>query len=625
MTKRQLKFRFMTPLSAALVVLGASSLAACSGDANPPDMAGSQAGSAGSATAGGGGDMAGAGGAAGNSAGTSNGGGMVLPPPPEGECVGNQVTTQKRVVKLTDNQLVNTYMALFGEAAAELFAGEDVVDATLRAFPPLATLGTTLGQSEFDLRDRAARGAMTLVASEFEGEAACDAGCGLEKVLSFATEAYRRPLSEEEKTSYQTLWTELTETNGGSVAEAVQFGYDAVLLSPGFLYRTEIGDGFEIQGSLSQHEIASEVSYFLTDGPPDAELRAAADAGQLSDKNTLRAHAMRLLATPEAKANLEAAMTGYFQLTTVPGIVLDEDATPGFEVTSGLKNSMYREAQEFLSHVLWEGSLGDLITTRRGWVNNMLANDVYGIDAPTDDQNTFTEVELPEGRSGLLTLAAFLTSKSRPNGTSVVGRGLALNAALVCSQNPPPPTDPAILGVIADQEGWTEKEKADFRADPMRGTVCAGCHGQFDAMGMVLENYDAVGRYRTADKDGNPIDANWTVAKLPTAFSYDQDGDQVPDRATVSTPEQFAEALLRMEPTWGTNALTRCMTMNFINYALADEGQGSARAEQPDHPTNSCAVRAVTNAFEALPEKSFSALVAEIVASDTLSIRTPGN
>jgi hypothetical protein len=231
---------------------------------------------------------------------------------------------------------------------------------------------------------------------------------------------------------------------------------------------------------------------------------------------------------------------------------------------------------------------------------------------------------LPEDRRGLLTLAPFLTSRTRPTGASVVGRGIAVNAALVCSVNPPfPEGDQNVLDAIAAQEGWSEKQKADFRADPANG-ACAGCHAQFDAMGMVLEHYDAIGRYRTTDLEGHTIDPAWTTSRLPENFDYDTNADGTVDPISVSSPAELATALLRDYPAFGnSNALTRCMAMNIINFALADESQGSARAPMPDHPTTSCAVRAVTDQF-VTSDKSFSALVREIAASDTLSIRSPG-
>jgi hypothetical protein len=228
---------------------------------------------------------------------------------------------------------------------------------------------------------------------------------------------------------------------------------------------------------------------------------------------------------------------------------------------------------------------------------------------------------LPADRAGLLTLSAFMTAKSRPEGTSVVGRGLAINAALVCSKNPLfPEGNTEIEDAIANQADWDEKRKADYRkGDP----TCKGCHSQFDAMGLVLENYDAVGRYRMEDPSGLPIDTAWTTSTMPESFAYDQNADGVPDANEVNNPLTLAQALLRDQPHWGSNALTRCMAMNFINYALADESQGSARAPT-DVPTDSCAVRAVTDQFAAAADKSFSSLLAEIAASDTLSTRKPG-
>jgi hypothetical protein len=373
--------------------------------------------------------------------------------------------------------------------------------------------------------------------------------------------------------------------------------------------------------------MASELSYFLADGPPDQELLMAAATGQLTDpakaKDTIRLQAKRILATAAAQANIEAAMVAYFQLTTVPGVVIDEGTVQGIQVTSGLKNSMLREGEEFLKHILWQGSVGDLITSRRTWINTQLAP-VYGVTLQAGDVNTFTEVMLPEDRSGLLTLSPFLMSKSRPDGTSVVGRGLAVNAALVCAENPPfPEGNTLVTSAIASQSDWTEKQKADFRADPTRGGVCAGCHSQFDAMGLVLENYDVLGRYRTKDPKGNTIDQAWTTSKLPGSFAYDQNGDGTADPAIVTGPASLAQALLRDEPAWGSNAITRCMALNFINYALADESQGSARASG-GVPTDSCAVRAVTDAFAQASDKSFTTLLAEIAASETLAKRTPG-
>jgi hypothetical protein len=539
-------------------------------------------------------------------------------------CEGSPVTTQKRVVRLTDNQIVNTYTALFTDATA-MFAGEEILPATQRAFPPLATEGTAIDQKAWDLRSRAAARARTHVATNVGTLTPCsatptDSACGLSAVLTFAEKAYRRPLTPAETASYNMLWTELTTTNGGSVAEAIQYGYSAVLLAPGFLYRTETGGDFATEGAISQYELASELSYFLTDGPPDAQLLASATASQL-DNAAVRSHAQRILQTQPARDNLEAAMVGYFQLNTVPSVEINADSVPGFNLTSGVKNSMYREGLEFFKNTLWQGTIGDLVTSRRTWINSQVAP-IYGVTASSNDVNVFSEVMLPADRAGLLTLSPFLASKSRPDRTSVVGRGLAINAALVCSVNPLfPEGDLVIEEAIAAQATWDEKRKADYRASD---STCRGCHSQFDAMGIVLENYDSIGRYRDEDPTaGLPIDAAWTTGTMPDSFAYDQTGDGVVDATKVTGPLALAQALLRDMPAWGSNALTRCMALNFINYALADESQGSARASG-EVPTDSCAVRAVTNQFAVAADKSFTSLLVEIAASETLRSRKPG-
>jgi hypothetical protein len=636
--KHRALFTTLTDMLPTLVAAGALLAVGCSstiggdgddaggttGGSGPGGSSGASSGSSGSSGDGSGGTATGGSPATGGSSGAGGSGGSTGVP-----CVGTHVTTAKRIVKLTDNQIVNTYSMLFGATATATFTmNEDIQPPETRAFPPLSDVGTLLSDQQFALRDRLATAAVTYFGANTATLTACgptptDATCGQNAVLSFAEKGYRRPLTADERTSLQTLWTELTTTNGGSVAEAMRFGYLAVLESPQFLYRTEYGGDWTTQGPLDQYEIASEVSYFLTDGPPDAPLLQAAAANQLSDKATLRTQADRILATPAAHANLEAAMISYFDIDAMPTSI-PEAATPGFTVSAGLKSSLVREGELFMENTLWAGTLGDLITSRRTWANVQIAMPLYGVAAPSTDANVFSEIMLPEDRRGLLTLAPFLTSRTRPTGASVVGRGLAVNAALVCSVNPLfPEDDTSVADAIAAQEGWSEKQKADFRANPDNGP-CAGCHAQFDAMGIVLEHYDAIGRYRTMDLDMHTIDQAWTTSTLPENFDRDTNADGTFDQVAVSSPAELATELLRDDPRRGnSNALTRCMAMNIINFALADESQGSARAVMADHPTNSCAVRSVTDAF-VTGDKSFSSLVREIVASDTLSLRSPG-
>jgi hypothetical protein len=620
-------YRWMTPVCAALMALSGTATG-CGGDSRGANRsvststgAGAGIGGLGAAATGGtaGAIGAGTGGADGGAAGDPSGGttGVI-------GCAGSPVTTQKRLVQLTDNQLVNAYTALFADAAPAMFMGEEIGPANARSFPPLSTIGTTINESAWALRRRAAERARTHILANLDSRTPCgatptDPECGLDAVLAFAEKAYRRPLDPKETTSYQTLWAEITTTPGIGLADAIAHGYSAVLVAPGFLFRTETGGDFTTEGTITPYELASELSHFLTDGPPDAELLAAAAEGEL-DQDGVRAHARRILEGQVARDNLEAAMVSYFRLSNVTGVVLDATTIPGFDFTLGVRNSMYREAQEFLKNTLWQGTLGDLISSRRTWINGALAP-IYGVTVPSDDVNVFSEVTLPADRAGLLTLSPFLTSMSRPTGTSVVTRGLSMSS-FACFMLPLFPEDLTIDTTRPEFSGdWSEKRKADYRAQDPR---CNDCHKLFDAMGLAIENYDAIGRYRTQDPSGRPIDLAWTTGTMPEAFDYDQDGDGVPDPTVTNSAVTLAEALLRDRAAWGgSSVFTRCMAMNLINYALADESHGSARGREGDI-ANSCAVRSVTDQFVTATDRSFTSLLVEIAASETLRVRKPG-
>src|SRR6185369_15332215 len=125
--------------------------------------------------------------------------------------------------------------------------------------------------------------------------------------------------------------------------------------------------------------------------------------------------------------------------------------------------------------------------------------------------DNFVPVELPDTRAGLLTQAGFLSARARPDRDSVVGRGLLITATMLCANNPAGPPDAlagqiaAAMAMLADK---TEREKSLYRQTT---SPCNGCHANFDAYGLVLENFDLIGRYRTVDEQGRPIDASATL------------------------------------------------------------------------------------------------------------------
>ncbi len=347
--------------------------------------------------------------------------------------------------------------------------------------------------------------------------------------------------------------------------------------------------------------------YVLTDAPPDAELLAAAAANRLATRDGVRTQAVRLLGTPAARSNLERALIQYFSSSNAPTVVLNPEATPGLTVTAGLQASVFHEGELFLRNRLWSGALDQLLTSPETWTNAAIATQIYGIAAPeTVDADGFGRVELPPDRAGLLTLSPFLLAGARSTGGSPVSRALAINRSIVCEVNPPFPSDPEVSTAIAALAGESELEKAEYRAGNAR---CAGCHAHFDAFGMVLEPYDAIGRLRSLDLEGRPIDAAWTTTTLPASVGG----------AMVTGAAEAARALA------GSGALDRCLAMNFINYALAEISRGGANNLDPAQgsQTSSCAVQSVIEEFETT-DRSFESLMREIAASDALVLRSKG-
>jgi hypothetical protein len=502
-----------------------------------------------------------------------------------------------------------SYRSLFGATPAQTILADEVLpELTSRPFPPL--LGSpSIGDGQAGRADRMAKAAARYVKSNLSQVSGCagtpDAACGQAFILSFAEKAFRRPVTAEEKQSFTTLWTELI-ANGSTPAEAIPNGVQAVLTTPGFLYRTEFGSTLASDGPLTPYELASQLSYFLTDAPPDADLTAAVKANQFSTAEQIKAQAARLSALPAARTNLETAMVTYFALQGVPSVIINPEVAPNFTVNGGVLNSMYREGELFLKNVLWNGPLSGLVTSRQTWVNSQTAP-IYGVAVPAQvDTDGFGMVELPDDRAGLLTLAPFLTTRTRSTGVSVVGRALAVNSAFACQVNPAfPENDATVVAAIQATHDLSQKEQYEFRKSV--GT-CNSCHGAFDAFGMVLEPFDAIGRSRTTDPKGLTIDKAWTTATLAPRLGG----------GTVSNARELAQALL------DSGGLVRCMAMNIMNFALADVSQGGANV--PDsryNPTSSCAVKALVDRFKTT-DQSFTSLVKEIAASETFMLRSKG-
>lgn len=335
----------------------------------------------------------------------------------------------------------------------------------------------------------------------------------------FGEEAFRRPLTDGQRTALRALYDQGTED---SFERGLQMVIEAVLQSPYFLYIVEFGDerpdGLR---DLDGYELAARLSFFLTDSTPDRALLD--DAESLKDPEVLREHAERLMKT---EAFLTALVDAHLHLTQISRIDTVSRAEPEFDAE--LRASMKNEAQAFLTEVLSDpGTIEALFVTPLAFPDARLAQDIYGFGG--DGQGVLVD---DGSRAGLLTLPAFLAS-SPPIETDYepVYRGNAVRARLLCGSLPPPPGDTE----FPDTDGLSPRERLRrHQEDPS----CSGCHVQMDNIGFGLLNYDDLGRYTVSDEFG-AIDASGYV----WPYEDTEFGDPLEMGETLATLPELRECM----------------------------------------------------------------------------------
>jgi hypothetical protein len=424
--------------------------------------------------------------------GTSNGPGEM--PAPVLECTPGRLP--RRAVWLSELQFARAITQLLGPAALD---AEERPDAALK---PLSQNGVVVDRSLLQKRlDRAGRASASLQGrvADVTGCAASDDGCARAFIATLAAKAFRRPVLEAELADLNAVYDAGRETD---LEMGVRLAVEAVIASSSFNYRTELGTGGTAPVELTSHELASLLSFWLTDSPPDATLASAADSGALSDAGEIARQVERLLATPEARDSLTHTLMSAWSLGNLFAAIKDPALFP--EYGPALQSSMLEETRRFSNRALWgAGTLDEVLTSRTSFVNRALAS-LYGVPFSGSTPNEFVEVELPATeRAGLLTQASLLSALARSNGTSVVTRGLFVRSSLLCLPRPPPEPE-ALLAQIPDvrRTELDEREAAEYRTAT---SPCRNCHESIDTLGLLFESYDAIGRYRQ-ELDGAPID-----------------------------------------------------------------------------------------------------------------------
>jgi hypothetical protein len=348
--------------------------------------------------------------------------------------------------------------------------------------------------------------------------------CARKILTELERTAFRRPVTDADLETSLSFYQRAR--NKGNFESGIQNALTYVLASPNFLYRAESDPAGSAPGSvhpITDVELASRLSFFLWSSPPDEELLNLAAQKKLKDPATLRKQTLRLLADPRAEALNKNFAAQWWTVRQLEGIEPDVDEFPNFD--ANLKDAMIREAEIFFGSIVQENrSVLDLLTADYTFVNERLALH-YGIPNIRGDQ--FRKVTLTDPRRfGLLGKASVLMATSYANRTSPVLRGKwILDNILGTPPASPPPDVPALKENVAGVKAQSVRQLLEqHRANP----TCATCHRVMDPLGFSLENFDAIGAYRTNDH-GNPVDA----------------AGQLADGTQVNGPEALREALMK--------------------------------------------------------------------------------
>jgi mono/diheme cytochrome c family protein len=332
-------------------------------------------------------------------------------------------------------------------------------------------------------------------------------------VGEFARRAWRRPVDASEVDELMRLYTAAT-AEGASFEAGVKVALQAVLVSPNFLFRGEFASGpiaatsTALGRPVSEFALASRLSYFLWSSMPDDELLALAGRGEL--RKNLETQVRRMIASPKARALVTNFAGQWLEIRNLKFVAPDSKTFPDFDET--LRTAMQVETETFFEHIVREDrSVLEFLTADYTYINERLAKH-YGLAGVTGDE--FRRVSLAgTPRRGVLTQASVLTITSNPTRTSPVKRGKwVLEDLLGTPPPPPPPNVPDLPNDGKPVAGTLRHQMEQHRANP----TCASCHARMDPIGFGLENFDAIGAYRT--KDGEfPVDA---AGKLSTGESF---------------------------------------------------------------------------------------------------------
>lgn len=367
-----------------------------------------------------------------------------------------------------------------------------------------------------------------------------------------ATRAYRQPVTAETVEKLLSLGKSAFDAGEVSAEELVCRAIEAILVSPRYIYRAEFQprpDDPQSVHPIDEFALASRLSYFLWSSLPDEQLLSLARQGKLRDE--LAAELRRLVEDPKSDRFVENFVGQWLMTRNVKAV---HKSRKLHQFIRKLRDDMRDETHKFFAHIVRKDlPVVDLIAADYSFLNDDLAK-LYEVPGVIGDQLRLVKFEPDSPRGGILTHASVLLVTSNPNRTSPVKRGMfVLDNVLGMPSPPAPPDVPALEDSREDSEKLTFREQlARHRADP----GCASCHDRMDPLGLGLENFDSIGRWRTED-DGLPIDSS---SQLSSGESF-------------SDIRELREILVQKR-----RLFYRCLTRKLMTYAL---GRGIEYTDTP--------------------------------------------
>ncbi len=429
----------------------------------------------------------------------------------------NPVPSQARLLTRLqyDNTVRDLFRGVVGERFAESFPPENEVlgfgtNAEFHRATPWLTEG------HMAAAERIAALATESLPELSSCAAAADEACARSFIEEYGARAFRRPLTNDESEPLLALYRTGSAEQG--FEHGVKLVVQALLQSPQFLYRLELdrsrpmsAQGGQTGYQIDSYEMASRLSYFLWGSMPDDELFAAAEADQLTTPEQIELHARRMLDSDKAATLVADFHEQWLDLDRFASVLRNDFASAEPDsATDGYSADWRASLDLFLHDAFWGqggGKVDALLNSKTVFLNPNLAQ-LYGVELPAEAaDNMFYPVEFePEQRAGLLTQPALLALLSHSEQSAPIQRGVFIRSELLCQPAPPPPPTVDPTPPDPDPNATTRERFAQHTAAP----ECSGCHQLIDTLGLGLENFDQMGRFRS-DEGGLPIDASGEV------------------------------------------------------------------------------------------------------------------